>query len=282
MLRVGMDRVTSEDATSVTRDRPRRAWLAAVLSGLAPGAGHVYARRPLRGFVYVTLLGALCWVWTAPAGRSWVAARLLALPPCVLTLALIADSAVVARRPLPPSDLALALDRWWVYPIVFAMTAFLVPTLLAWRLDSVAGVVSLADAGMQPQLLPADRVVYDKTAFRAEAPKRGEVVVVEQGPLMPTVRRVVGLPGERIELWRGVVKVDGSEWPADRQSGRGSASAFVPAIIVGPEEVVVLPDSRDEADATRWRVPRSAVVGRASYVLLPLGYDAMRLGMAVR
>jgi signal peptidase I len=52
---------------------------------------------------------------------------------------------------------------------------------------------------MMPGLRSGDLVLVDRLAYRAEQPKRGDIVVArDRGDLI--VKRVVGLPGEEVEL----------------------------------------------------------------------------------
>jgi signal peptidase I len=62
-----------------------------------------------------------------------------------------------------------------------------------------------------PQVLAGDRVLIDLTAFQIRRPKRWEVVAfrrLSRGPDM-LVKRVVGLPDEKIEIKNGDVYADG-------------------------------------------------------------------------
>jgi len=61
---------------------------------------------------------------------------------------------------------------------------------------------------------PSDRLWIDRTAFERRRPRRGEVVVA-QNPSDGSqlcVKRVVGLPGETVEIRQGDVWIDGRPW----------------------------------------------------------------------
>lgn len=103
-------------------------------------------------------------------------------------------------------------------------------------------------------------------AWASHPPRRGEVWLVD-GPAGPTVKRVLGLPGERV-AWRGP-----DLWIDDRRleepwvhhperQGDGSQ--------LGADGYLVLGDNRPESeDGRRWGpLPRSAFAGR---VLEPSG-----------
>ncbi|MFQ5554556.1 MAG: signal peptidase I [Acidimicrobiia bacterium] len=91
------------------------------------------------------------------------------------------------------------------------------------RIGLIAGVIAAAVAmargrlrrfeivedSMLPALASGDYVVAVR---RSEAPLRGEIVIFEAPgrPGFDVVKRVVGLPGESVEIGRGAVHIDGS------------------------------------------------------------------------
>ena len=133
---------------------------------------------------------------------------------------------------------------------------------------------------MEPNLHHGERVFINKLAYRfAGAPQRGDIVVfVPPQELASTndyVKRVIGLPGERVETRNGRVyihKVDGTEMLLDE-------NAYVTQPTVGyyVSEAIpaghyfVMGDNRNNSGDSRggWTVPRSDIVGRAWIVIWP-------------
>jgi signal peptidase I len=65
---------------------------------------------------------------------------------------------------------------------------------------------------MAPGLLVGDTVLVDKLAYRSRPPDRGDVIVFQRpGDENASVKRVIGLPGERVELRNNAVLVNGRE-----------------------------------------------------------------------
>ncbi len=60
---------------------------------------------------------------------------------------------------------------------------------------------------MLPGLHSGDLVLVDKRAYCAQAPERGDIVVAREGDEL-LVKRIVGLPGEVVELRQGKVYVN--------------------------------------------------------------------------
>ena len=63
-------------------------------------------------------------------------------------------------------------------------------------------------------LRPSDHLWIDRTAYQRRSPRRGDVVVLRnpEGGLQLCVKRVVGLPGETVELRRGDVWINRRPW----------------------------------------------------------------------
>jgi signal peptidase I len=197
--------------------KPPSAGLAALLSFVAPGVGHAYAGRFLRGAalalaVEAALLPALHalafrgWWNAASLAAAWGAALAAAL---VAALAIGADAARAARRAG-----AAARSRGMR---LLAAGAFLV---LLGGLHLGASELRRAWLGasywvpeqqMLPGLVPGDHVLSARAYGASRSPARGEVVVFEYAreprrlhpadarpdlPRVPLVLRIVGLPGD--------------------------------------------------------------------------------------
>ena len=87
-------------------------------------------------------------------------------------------------------------------------------------LAALLGVKRVVVAGesMAPTLLPGDRLLVNSLALRLRRPRRGEIVVLHGrrygfGDETDAIKRVIGLPHERVSIAGGVVRVNGSIVP---------------------------------------------------------------------
>lgn len=63
---------------------------------------------------------------------------------------------------------------------------------------------------MEPNLHSDQRLIVEKVSYRLRGPRRGDIVVVQvSGYEIPPIKRVIGLPGETIEIRQGQVWIDG-------------------------------------------------------------------------
>lgn len=116
----------------------------------------------------------------------------------------------------------------------------------------------------------ADRVVALRLLDRD--PERGDIVafelpqeaVIRCGVGGTFVKRVVGLPGERVEQRRGVVFIDGTAVPEPYLRPQRRAVASFPPRVVPPAHYFVLGDNRTQScDSSVWgSLPRERIVGR--------------------
>ncbi len=166
----------------------------------------------------------------------------------------------------------------------------------------VAQAFYIPSGSMLPQLQINDRVVVSKVSYRLHDPRRGDIVVfdapggepkdtsplperavrtvIQSIGLSPPstdeyIKRVVALPGERVEAHDGKVLVDGQELVEPYLPPGVTTSTFV-AVVVPPETVFVLGDNRANSSDSRvfGPVPQSTVVGRAFARVWPLSHTS--------
>lgn len=105
---------------------------------------------------------------------------------------------------------------------------------------------------MEPNLYTGDRLLGNKFIYRFDEPARGDVVVFKY-PLDPSkvyIKRIVGLPGDTVEMRRGAVYLNGAEMDEQTYVKKAAHGDFPPET-VPPEHVFVLGDNRDESNDSR-------------------------------
>jgi signal peptidase I len=106
--------------------------------------------------------------------------------------------------------------------------------------------------------------IWEKT-WCVRQPKRGEVIIFEypRDPDRDFIKRVIGLPGDTVEVRSGEVYVNGAR--LDEPFGPNPGSYSAPPVTVGPNEVFVMGDNRNNSsDSHLWGpLPLSYVIGKA-------------------
>ncbi len=123
----------------------------------------------------------------------------------------------------------------------------------------------VSGVSMAPRIGSGEVVLIDTIAYRMHAPERGDIIAFHHDGPAPAVfiKRVIGLPGDRIAIDRGTVIVDGmtlAEPYVHFSDGRSFGPVVVPA-----RALYVLGDNRAESDDSRYWgfVPEDRVIGKA-------------------
>ena len=268
------------DAVASERPRGKSRVVAGLLSLITFGSGHVYIGRARRG---VTLVAVYLAVQVAFATAAFL------LPPRFLPIAIYF---VAALSCLVFGYLAIAFDAVWLarrsenpsphlWVIVAAMAAFAVvsfgvvtlTTLIKpeqpWRMFSVPS------SSMQPTLQAGEHFIGDMTYYRTHAPARGDVVLYKylRDPSTIYVKRIVALPGDRIEFREGRVVVNGT---TTAEPGINVGNPHAPLnntleVLVPAGHVFVAGDNRSNSTDSRISihgpVPVANLLGRATELL---------------
>ena len=126
---------------------------------------------------------------------------------------------------------------------------------------------------MQPLLEPGERILVNKLAYRTGDVERGDVVVLRGPDGRTLVKRVAGLPGERVEIVAGRLLVDGFEITEPYVTAEHRSRESAPARDLGEGEYFVLGDNRGASLDSRTFGPvrRERLRGRAAFIYWPLG-----------
>lgn len=149
------------------------------------------------------------------------------------------------------------------------VVAFLLAQLI---MVSVAQAFQVEQYSMEPTLLPRDRVLVTKFIYRLREPVRGDVVVLRypRNPQRNYIKRVVGLPGEKIQIKKGVLYANGERVPEAYLNG-GIVGDYGP-LTVPEDSVFVLGDNRNNSEDSRAFGPlkQKLIVGQAVLIYWPV------------
>ena len=133
-------------------------------------------------------------------------------------------------------------------------------------------------ASMSPSFETSDYLFVDELSFRLRDVERGEVIVF-RAPLQPTdryIKRVIGLPGETIEIREGIIYISkGENKFVLNESGYLSEKTITSGEInvsLKENEYFVMGDNRQfSSDSRSWGyLPEENIIGRAFFRLLPV------------
>lgn len=284
----------------------RKPWIASSLSLICTGLGQIYCGRVGRGLVMYSsslLLGPVL-VLTALLANSTVMliAFLMSIAGLIgLLIWSVRDARALARK-LSTSDYEPQdYNRPLVYCLLGATNVLYVVGLACLIRGTMAEAFIIPSASMTPTFVPGDRILVTKLGLSAQTFERGDVVVF-RNPLnrqQSYVKRIVGLPGETVEIKKGQVIINGKpldQTPASAEKGTDTstkegetflersgdktyqvhfdhpeARESVGPITVAPDAYFVLGDHRDRSLDSRevGNVPHGLMVGRVLCIYYP-------------
>ncbi|HEY9643171.1 MAG TPA: signal peptidase I [Coleofasciculaceae cyanobacterium] len=149
----------------------------------------------------------------------------------------------------------------------------------------VAEARYIPSESMVPTLEVNDRLMVEKISYLFHPPERQDIVVfwppdtvaqVCQGQPNPSkqkdafIKRVIGLPGDKVEVRNGQVLINDKVLPED-YIAEPPKDPWGPQI-VPPDSYLMMGDNRNNScDSRRWGfVPRNEIIGRAAFRFWPL------------
>ena len=154
-------------------------------------------------------------------------------------------------------------------------TEIIVVCILAWMLVSFFGQrVSNAGDSMSPVLKTGDVVLINRIVYDARKPKRGEIIAFRPNGNENAhycIKRVVGLPGETIQIKDGKIYIDGKVQKKDiYTSDLDFAGIAEKKLTLGETEYFVLGDNSAGSDDSRLadigNVKREDIGGKVWFV----------------
>lgn len=321
------------NASAANAPRRRRPWLAALLSLFWPGLGQLYngeARRALACFATLgalfALVALLLPIVTEPRAFL-VGGMALMVAATALSIGAAVDAFRRARR--IGAVVRLGYQRAWVYLGIVALWIGATEAL-TWIVVPHGGcgpdvprefshTYRISSSSMRPTLLPGDIVVAETRYFCRNEPRRGDLAMF----VRPTegssilVRRIIGLPGDKVQIKEGRVYVNGEpvaqEWlesgiATDEKDEGVQWARFVesfpdgtryvveiadlgaplentPEVTVPADGYFMLGDERDNSFDSRMSrefgfIPRALIVDRPAYVVW--SEDRGRIGLRLQ
>jgi len=127
---------------------------------------------------------------------------------------------------------------------------------------------------MEPNLHQGQFLVVNKLAYRLGGVQRGDIVVFHypNAPRRDLIKRVIGLPGDRLEIVRGQVWINGQ--PLDEPYVLEPGGYSYPPTVIEPDHVFVMGDNRNNSnDSRRWgSLPIRSIVGKVVLCYWPPRY----------
>lgn len=189
------------------------------------------------------------------------------------------------RRKVKRRKAGLIKPKWrlrlnWEYLPVVAKWVFEIAVVFLFAFVAVwyfGQRVSTVGDSMSPVLRNGDVVLVNRIVYNATTPKRGDVIVFKPKGNENDhyyIKRIVGLPGETIEIIENRVYIDGERLEEDYETTNIDDVGVVDEKLkLAGDEYFVLGDNREQSEDSRdadvGNVKREYIYGKAWFVITP-------------
>jgi len=141
--------------------------------------------------------------------------------------------------------------------------------VLYFLIDFVVARVRVENISMLPTLRPGEFVLVNKMAYKMGDVQRGDIVVFHYSATEDYIKRVIGIPGDMIEIDSEQVRINGQILDEPYISAPPN---YLGTWEVPVDSLFVLGDNRNQSsDSHRWGfISEQSVVGEALVVYWPL------------
>ena len=158
----------------------------------------------------------------------------------------------------------------WIQILVAAAAiAFVLNTFIIANSEVPSG-------SMENTIMTGDRVIGSTLSYRFEDPKRGDIAIFRfpDNEKIYYVKRIIGLPGETVDIVDGKVYINGSDEPLDEPYIREPMIPEAPMHFEVPENsYFMMGDNRNYSmDARRWEntyVKREKIIAKVLFRYFP-------------
>jgi signal peptidase I len=154
--------------------------------------------------------------------------------------------------------------------IVDVLETLILSVILFAVINAVSARIRVDGSSMEPTLNSGEYVVVNKLAYKFGPPKVKDVVVFHfpRDPQQEYIKRIIGLPGDRVNVSNGKVYVNGIRLQEDYIT---SPPQYEDTWVIPEDSIFVLGDNRNNSsDSHNWGpVPMDYVVGKAVLIYWP-------------
>ena len=159
----------------------------------------------------------------------------------------------------------------WVFEIVVTLVLAAMVGIMLFQ------TVTMQESSMEPTIAVGDRFFINRVVYKFSSPKRGDLIVFRTNASDDAalhIRRVIGLPGETIQISGGRILIDGEAYKEGKDfpmiSNPGLASS---SITFESGEYFVLGDNRNNSEDSRYAdigmVKKRYIAGKIWFTCAP-------------
>lgn len=160
----------------------------------------------------------------------------------------------------------------WIFEITVTLIFAMLTSMMLFQ------SVTMQESSMEPTLAVGNRYFINKLAYKTSSPKRGDIIVFRTNASDDAalhIRRVIGLPGETIQIVDGKILINGEVYKEGKDFPTINNPGMVAtAITLEAGEYFVLGDNRNNSEDSRYgdigRVNKKYITGKLWFQISPM------------
>ena len=170
-------------------------------------------------------------------------------------------------------------DRSLLFHILIWFLEILLVVLIAYGVSHLFfRTVKMQENSMEPTVSVGDTLLLDKMAYRLHSVKRGDVIAyrsTDNENEIVHIKRVIGLPGETIQITNGQIMINGQTYREGRNlPAMIDAGIAAEPVTLADDEYLVLGDNRNGSQDSRYtsvgNVRNKRVAGKVWFRIRPI------------
>lgn len=270
--------------------KPKEPLLAVILAVIITGLGQIYAGKVKRGILFfcIPLILAIPLILYIlnPNTTTNPLLLLLLILGIGYEIFVIVDAYRCAKTHNISNNLTrnitagkrILLIVGIILNFIFTPHGIVAKNIALYIRNNVAQAFKIPTKTMEPTLLQGDLILADKAIYKKSEPRRGDLVIFiyPEDTKKMFVKRLVGLPGETVEIRNGSILINGEVltepfFAKKYYYNRGDYAKEGQAITLPQDSYFVLGDnSAFSKDSRYWGfVPKKYIVGKAYKIYYP-------------
>ena len=167
-------------------------------------------------------------------------------------------------------------DKNRIRPVVGWIVDIAVVISIAWFAVFAMGTqIRVSGQSMEPVLSQNEKVLMNRLSYRVMRPKRYDIVVFEKETENYNIKRVIGLPGETVQIKDGFIYINNEKLDTLNDLGEAALAGLAEyPIILDKNEYFLLGDNRSGSEDSRFanigNVREDQIIGKVWLRMFPL------------
>lgn len=185
-------------------NRPRKPWLAGLLTFLSLGLGHIYSGNARKGVILYfsqAIIAAISLILLLVKLNIFTLVIALFIGLAYLIYCLI-DSIKLANKnriQYKPKK----YNRWYIYLAIYVITVFVAQPIFVHQIkENIIQAYKIPSGDMIPSIIIGDHVFVNKFIYKKYAPERGDIIVFKypKDTSIEYVKRMIAEQGDIVEI----------------------------------------------------------------------------------